>query len=116
MIRTEIATTSSAASETRKPSAPAPLPSRRPAPLTTSLTTRQAKTRADQADERAGEALDIGAAREQEAGDEARSRAARIVIRPRAEPCVPVVPASIPIAMPMPSSRQMPEKDPRAKT
>ena len=65
----EIATTTRAASATRKPSAPPPLPSRRPAPLTTSLTTRQATT-APTRQQSAQRGRRVGAV-EQEAGDEA---------------------------------------------
>ena len=61
------ATTTSAARATRKPSAPPPLPSRRLAPATTSLITRQASDGADQA----GEAPAPSGAVEQEADDEA---------------------------------------------
>ena len=42
--------------------------------------------------------------------------AASRVIRPRAEPRVPVVPASIPIAMPMPSSSPVPSRKLTSKT
>src|SRR3954469_6937909 len=110
-IRIAIATTTRATSETRKPSAPAPLPSRRPAPLTTSLTTRQAKTAPTRLKNAPAGALTSALPARRKPMTRAITPA-RIVIRPRAEPCVPVVPASIPIAMPMPSSRQMPEKDP----
>src|SRR5215213_1028571 len=88
--------TTSAARPIRKPSAPE-LPSRRPAPLTTSLTTRQAATAP-------------AAASSAPSGPSSRNPAMSpitadsSVIRPRAEPCTPVVPASIPIAMPIPSS------------
>ena len=51
-----------------KPSAPAPLPSRRLAPETRSLITRQARAGADQAEHRAEGAV------EQEADDEADHR------------------------------------------
>ncbi len=60
------ATTTSAARATMKPSAPAPLPSRRLAPQTTSLITRQASTR-----RRPAPATPPSGALEQEADDEA---------------------------------------------
>src|SRR3954469_12830071 len=110
-IRIAIATTTRATSETRKPRAPAPLPSRRPAELTTSLTTRQAKTAPRRQKKAPANELTFAVPASRKPTTSAITPA-RIVIRPRAEPCVPVVPASIPIAMPMPSSRQIPEKDP----
>ena len=93
-----IATTTSAARATRKPSAPPPLPSRRLAPETRSLITRQAATAPTQGEHarRAAPSSRKPAIRP--------ITAARMVIRPRAEPWVPVVPASMPIAMPIPSS------------
>src|SRR4051812_15193728 len=92
-----IASTPRAARATMKPRAPAPLPSRREAPKTRSEITRQAPPPPIAA---RIPPMRLSSSRPAMKPTTAASR----TIRPRAEPEVPVVPASMPIAMPMPRS------------
>ena len=103
------ATRTRAASETRNPSAPVRPPSRRLAPLTRSLITRQPMT-APTRQKSAPMTVPRSAVPASRMPTTRPMTAASNVIRPRAEPRVPVVPASIPIAMPMPSSSPVPSR------
>src|ERR1051326_8680044 len=108
------AATTRATSETRK-ARPPPPPSRLLAPPTTSLITTQPTT-APIRQKRAPRGPLRSAVPESKKPTISPITAANKVIRPRADPRVPVVPASMPIAMPMPSSSPVPSRKLTSKT